>query len=390
MMSLWPWKGQDSSPASFEKTLATLSTKITNTQVRVDRARNNSRRIKLLWTLYVTFAYLVYAIVLVLVVGWHNLGAWEWTGLAGGPVLIYIVRTAINAYFTYRLNTFETRLKALQTERANTIQKLKEATKYDSTLQLLEKYGGSGEKGNKAQKSQDGNEKQASAQEKDASKKKHRQSIDSIHGAQRTRMPLPPTANVQRPSTALGIPPIQDGRFPIPQPPQQRQLPQNNPNEEFAPNAGPLSPSYTQYEMNLGPPRWYDRIMDLMMGEDEMAPKNRIVLICTKCRLVNGQAPPGIKDLAEVGTWKCMGCGAKNGELDEGKKIMQQALNNKRISRDETRAAGDAESDRSSDLVKVEQDDNEDSHNTESESDTRQSTQEPEPRRRELRSQKAP
>lgn len=40
----------------------------------------------MLWTLYLSFAYLVYAIVLVLVVGWQNMGQWEWTGMAGGPV----------------------------------------------------------------------------------------------------------------------------------------------------------------------------------------------------------------------------------------------------------------------------------------------------------------
>lgn len=49
--------------------------------------RNSARRIKLLWTLYLAFAYLVYAVVLTLVVGWQNLGPWEWTGMAGGPVL---------------------------------------------------------------------------------------------------------------------------------------------------------------------------------------------------------------------------------------------------------------------------------------------------------------
>ena len=41
----------------------------------------------MLWTLYLSFAYLVYTIVLVLVVGWTNMGPWEWTGIAGGPVL---------------------------------------------------------------------------------------------------------------------------------------------------------------------------------------------------------------------------------------------------------------------------------------------------------------
>ncbi|KAI8631616.1 hypothetical protein F5Y19DRAFT_424346 [Xylariaceae sp. FL1651] len=383
MVSLWPWRGDDSSPASFEKTLSTLSNKITNTQSQVDRVRNNSRRIKVLWTLYLAFGYLVYAIVLTLVVGWQNLGPWEWTGIAGGPVLIFLIRTSTNAYFSFRLDTLETRLKDQQAERAKTIQKLKDATKYDSTLELLEKYGGSGEKRSKAKKQKDGNEGTL-APENDGSKKKHRQSIDSGHFAGRTHLPPPPTANIQRPSTASGIPQNRQGQFPTPPPRTQSPAPPQ-PTEEFAPNAdaGPLPPTYNQYEMSQGPPSWYDRILDLMLGEDETAPKNRVVLICKKCRLVNGQAPPGTKNLAEIGTWKCMGCGAANGELDEGEKIIQEVL---RKSPHESRSGEERDSDRSSDLVKVEEDDN----NTQSETETRRNMQEFRAKRRDKKSQMVP
>lgn len=61
--------------------------KITDTQTSLDKVRANSRRARVLWTLYLSFAYLVYAIVLILVVGYKNLGTYEWTGLAGGPVV---------------------------------------------------------------------------------------------------------------------------------------------------------------------------------------------------------------------------------------------------------------------------------------------------------------
>jgi hypothetical protein len=66
--------------------------------------------------------------------------------------------------------------------------------------------------------------------------------------------------------------------------------------------------------------------MELLLGEDETAAKNRFVLICQRCRLVNGQAPPGTKSLDEIGTWKCMACGAMNGEVDEGKRIVNEVL----------------------------------------------------------------
>ena len=69
---------------------------------------------------------------------------------------------------------------------------------------------------------------------------------------------------------------------------------------------------------------WYDRVLDLLLGEDETSPKNRIILICQNCRLVNGQAPPGTKSLAELGKWKCFGCGEMNGEEDEAVKAVQE------------------------------------------------------------------
>lgn len=50
-----------------------------------------------------------------------------------------------------------------------------------------------------------------------------------------------------------------------------------------------------------------------MLGEDETAAKNRLALICTNCRLVNGQAPPGVRTLEEVGRWRCSDCGSWNG-----------------------------------------------------------------------------
>ena len=104
MVSFWPWKvsatpivrcqfsqksnssqTDDSSPASFEKALSTLSNKITKSTEDLDSLRQRSRRFGLLWTLYSTFAYLLYSMILVLVVGWKNWGPVEYAAVAGGP-----------------------------------------------------------------------------------------------------------------------------------------------------------------------------------------------------------------------------------------------------------------------------------------------------------------
>lgn len=314
MVGFWPWRGDDSSPASFEKTLSTLSTKIAETQSRLDRTRTNSRRTQVLWTLYLSFAYLVYTIVLIFVVGHKNFGSYEWTGLAGGPILIYTTRTALIAVYTFRIETLVSRLKEHQEERAKTIQKLKDATKYDSTMELIEKYGGQENKSKGKKRDPTSGDGEGEA---DRPKHKAKKSSVSQGAPGRTRMPPPPTANIQR----------RDG------------LPNSmEPSAEFAPNAGfapsqfpsqtlpPPPAGYPQYTPAPAEPHWYDRIFDVLLGEDETAPKNRIVLICQACRLVNGQAPPGTKSLSDLGSWKCMSCGALNGELDEGKRIMNEVL----------------------------------------------------------------
>lgn len=93
---------------------------------------------------------------------------------------------------------------------------------------------------------------------------------------------------------------------------------------EFAPNAFGSVPQYDRSSESNADGKWYDRILDLLLGDDETSPKNRIVLICKHCRLVNGQAPPGIKRIEELGKWRCIGCRGWNGELDEGTKIVEE------------------------------------------------------------------
>ena len=63
----------------------------------------------------------------------------------------------------------------------------------------------------------------------------------------------------------------------------------------------------------------------MLLGDDETKPIHRLALICEHCRLVNGQAPPGVKDLSELGRWRCGGCKAWNGEVSEVKKLLAEA-----------------------------------------------------------------
>lgn len=129
---------------------------------------------------------------------------------------------------------------------------------------------------------------------------------------------------------------------------------------EFAPNAfdsGSLPPSlaaeHDAAHLGVSQSHWYDRILDLLLGEDETAAKNRIVLVCGRCRLVNGQAPPGTKSLAEVGLWKCMACGAMNGEMDEGKRIVKEVLGQAPASPTSTKGDDEGDSFAAADALKT-------------------------------------
>lgn len=236
---------------------------------------------------------------------------------------IYAVRAAASKYFEYRISKSQRYLDDLQKQRDETIEKLKVATKYNSTQQLLEKYAGESPTPQRANKS--GDEKRKSEAK--------RKPANVPPPVQRTGLAPPPTANIPRPTPPQSPqpapspdsqhPPSPYAGTPLQQPAANTPQPQSPPQPPFtfdepgfAPNAFPSAPQYVEQS------HWYDRLLDVLLGEDETQPKNRIALICSTCRLVNGQAPPGIKTLEELGRWRCGSCGSWNGEESETKKVL--------------------------------------------------------------------
>ena len=228
----------------------------------------------------------------------------------------------LTAYYNYRISNVTSRLQDLHKEREATIEKLKTATKYDSTQQLLEKYGSAPHKS--PQTSSPSGDKQNAGPHGPGGK------VD-FQGQRRLPLLPPATANIPRdPPTPqrqlhdkspLGKGGLAQYRSPSPAIRPEHGPPEPGP-PEFAPNAFP-TPSQTT-PGHLDEPRWYDRVLDLLLGEDETLPRNRLALICTYCRLVNGQAPPGIKRLEDLGKWRCGGCQGWNGAEDEARKIIAE------------------------------------------------------------------
>ncbi|KAE9978330.1 hypothetical protein BLS_007402 [Venturia inaequalis] len=311
MVSLWPWKGDNNSTDAYDKRLALLATKITKTTAHNDSLRQRGRKFKVTWTLYAGFAYILATLILTLVTGWRSWGSVEYTVVCSGPLVLYGVRKFLTLYYDYRTSKNQIYLDSLIQERDTTIDKLKAATKYDSTQQLIDKYSS---KPSTTQKEPDDDVK------KRAASGQHGQGPQQ---QQRVFVQPPPTANISRGPAQQQSGPSPPGQI-QPQPPQSPSSPGNAPSAEFAPNAFSRAPSYPSAPA-FGESRWYDRILDALLGEDETSSKNRFALICSKCRLVNGQAPPGAKSLEDIGIWRCSGCGAMNGKESEASKVVKLA-----------------------------------------------------------------
>jgi endoplasmic reticulum junction formation protein lunapark len=310
------------SPASFEKALQKLSTQFSSANISLETTRSRARRVKALWTLYTILAYLISAAVLVLVLGPQKWHIPHYIGLVGGPIIIYGVRTLLALFFDWQIGRKQAYVEDLQKQREAKINDLKKATKYDSTQELLQKYGAA--------------PKQTPSKPQQGTKRKI---VSPQNQPQRTGLPPPPTANIVRPG---GSPPNTPQRQNVPELPISNGVsrgPQSlhplttspvSPYAEepgFAPNAfvSGMPPPRSSYDK---PSNWYDRILDVILGDDETLAKNRLALICSKCRLVNGQAPPGVQTLEQVGVWRCSSCGAKNGVESETKKLVKETTEN--------------------------------------------------------------
>ena len=327
-MSFWPFNTDANSAELFERVLSQLSVKINKSSTQHDQSRSRQRRYKALWTLYSSFAYILVVLILILVTGWEQWRAAEYTAVSAGPVVIYVVRSTLDAYYNYRITKTQHTLDELYKQRATAIDKLKAATKYNSTQQLLDKYGGTPK------------QNQESPQPAKKRRLEGPQSHQRIPQDSRTAFVPPPTANIpgrQPPAGPHATPDgvVSMGPSDAAGPPWQGpvKVSPGEPGEEFAPNAfaTPMPPPSRPPPSRQLPaqyategPAWYDRLLEVILGEDETDAKNRIALICSECRLVNGQAPPGVKTPDDLGKWRCSACHAMNGVDSMERKMLRQ------------------------------------------------------------------
>ena len=254
------------------------------------------------------------------------------------------MRYLLTTYYSYRISSNEAHLDELRRQKREAIENFKEATKYNSTQQLLDKYGTDSE-------TPAAKDSKKVAPKKKSAKKAPAQNPNVTH------IPPPSTANIQRPrdpqqsqgpqsmQTSQSANPLAAPVTPSVSPRAALGSSSISPSsfEEFAPNAEAAPSQYVGAGSESG--SWYDRVLDLLLGEDETRPVNRLALICTHCRLVNGQAPPGTKRLDDVGRWRCFQCKSWNGEENNVKSILGDSANTRheRLAKDEANEANEAE-----------------------------------------------
>jgi len=225
---------------------------------------------------------------------------------------IFLMRRALEASYGGRISSTESKLEELQSRQRATIEKLKAATKYSTTQSLIEKYGNTA--GASIQKPQ--SEKPKGPSRTPTQIQRHTpQHPQQPPAPIRSSVPTPEQIRIQEQLLAQqrAGPPPQYGKAQSPN--QQPQPPADllrRQNLEMQSQSQPPSRQHLQPEEATAP-KWYDRILDVVLGEDETSARNRYALICKNCRMVNGLAPPGTRTLDDMGEWGCARCGTMNG-----------------------------------------------------------------------------
>lgn len=207
-------------------------------------------------------------------------------------------------------------ISALRSQQQEKIEDLKQATNFYSTKALLERFDSNFEKTGKEKEKE--KEKEKTARRKGRPDQQPPQDQDT-KGLEINAQPENNAIAAPDFEFAPNLPSLQ----PSPDPHLQQQHPHAHPHahSDLLPQPLPLP----LQPMQLGPvynanyqPTWYDKILDIIVGEDEYSPKSRYALICENCRRHNGLAQPGELPMHVV--YICPQCGFRNGQEKKKKR----------------------------------------------------------------------
>lgn len=197
------------------------------------------------------------------------------------PFGIWAVRWTLTRWYGWLSRTNDESLKALLAQRHEMVEELKQKTNFYSTQALLDRF--------------DPDSKSSKSEKTEKNGKPGKQGPKSNASAQSSGQK--PGQAKQGEAPAGQAPGLQGPQVPLP--------------KGFDPQSARMLKS-TQVAYV---PKWYDRILDLIVGEDEYSSRQRYALICRNCKAHNGLAQPG--EVPEDVVYICPHCGTLNGHPKE-------------------------------------------------------------------------
>lgn len=265
---------------------------------------------------------------------------------------IWSIRKLFDLYYNYRIGNAEGALEELQTKQNDTIEKLKAATKFSTTQSIIEKYGRGSSSGPPSPADIDKKQQQRPGAPQGGSVnqqlRQRPQGQSGLQGPAQVASPIAPSTTQQIQQQLIQQQMMAQQRAGLPSPAQMQFQPhpgikpdtpeissRPSPNAPLPnlPQTQPSSQQLIQPE-EATTPKWYDRLLDVIVGEDETSAKNRYALICGNCRMVNGLAPPGTTSLEDMEGWGCARCGTWNGSPPGQKRCAKSEGGTRRLTPD--------------------------------------------------------
>lgn len=232
-------------------------------------------------------------------------GQWRYLHVVAGPLVAYLIYTTLARALGWRERRLAASLEQLKVRHRNLINEYKKKINFDQIQKLV----------------QEPNQEPDNTSQ---SKKKQAQDGKTLNARGRgtaTKPPNAPSAQVNTAGAASDAPQYITGTNPAGAPPisttsyLNTHSPQNTLNGKYINQPGTEGAIHGNIANFVPLPiyhtTWVDRIMDLILGENEQSPTQRYALICNKCHVHNGLAPFG-KTADEV-TYICPVCGTRNG-----------------------------------------------------------------------------
>ncbi|CCG83019.1 Putative uncharacterized protein [Taphrina deformans PYCC 5710] len=269
---MFKWFRKDTDVKSLEKELANLASRVTKHEASLSRFRASARRYKGAITLYGILFYVIYFAVWIAFLARKTQDTRRWTietlPVVGIPIIIYLLRSVISTYYDRRIATEESSLDSLKLQQKEKIEEFKTKTDFYTTKSLIDRYSNTendtaGTPGNNKSKSIVGSPVTGTKVQHGSVVSSPQQIQHQLHQSPRLATQSQMTPQRQQQSL-LGTVPTPSSLSGTPKTTTKQEPPRI---AEFAPNAEAHNVAADRH--------WYDRLLDVVIGEDEGNDKSR-------------------------------------------------------------------------------------------------------------------